>query len=68
MTHYLLALRNGEIVNLEIPKNIDLSKYAERQVLVTGIQDKATGVIKVSDIAEIEVFNKTEIESTSSAI
>lgn len=66
-TRYLLALRNGEIVNLEIPKNIDLSKYAEKQVLVTGIQDKATGVIKVSDIAEIEVFNTTEIESTSSA-
>lgn len=73
-TRYLLALRNGEIVNLEIPASIDLSKYANKQVLVTGFQNKTTGVISVGDIAEIEVFNATIIpkpspvtESTTSA-
>ena len=60
-TRYLLALRNGEIVNLQIPAIIDLTKYANKQVLVTGTQDKTTGILIVSDIAEIEVFNPTVI-------
>lgn len=58
---YLLALRNGEIVNLQIPASIDLTKYANKQVLVTGTQDKTTGILIVTDIAEIEVFNPTVI-------
>lgn len=64
-TRYLLQLRNGEIVNLEIPTAIDLSKYANKQVLVTGFQNKTTGVISVTDIAEIEVFNVTAIPQPS---
>lgn len=63
-TRYLLALRNGEILNLQIPVTIDLSKYANKQVLVTGYQNKTTGVLNVTDIAEIEVFNVTEIPQT----
>lgn len=69
-TRYLLALRNGEIVNLQIPASIDLTKYANKQVLVTGTQDKTTGILIVADIAEIEVFNPTVIpnpEASSSA-
>lgn len=64
-TRYLLQLRNGEILNLQIPTTIDLSKYANKQVLVTGYQNKTTGVLSVVDIAEIEVFNVTEIPQTS---
>ena len=64
-TRYLVQLRNGEIVNLQIPENINLTKYANKQVLVTGIQNKTTGVINVSDIAEIEVFNITQIDEPS---
>lgn len=60
-TRYLLSLRNGTIVTLDIPETIDLSKYANKQVLVTGFQDKTTRIIHVTDIAEIEVFNVTEI-------
>lgn len=68
-TRYLLALRNGEIVNLQIPATIDLTKYANKQVLVTGTQDKTTGVLIVTDIAEIEIYNPTTItpEASSSA-
>lgn len=69
-TRYLLALRNGEIVNLQIPATIDLTKYANKQVLVTGTQDKTTGILIVTDIAEIEVFNPTVIpnpEASNSA-
>ena len=58
---YLLSLRNGTLVPLEIPQSIDLSKYANKQVLVTGLQNKETGIISVRDIAEVEVFNVTEI-------
>ena len=61
-TRYLLQLRNGEIVNLQIPENINLARYANKQVLITGVQNKTTGVINVEDIAEIEVFNITQIE------
>lgn len=64
-TRYLLQLRNGEIVNLAIPANIDLTKYADKQVLITGIQNKATGVITVMDIAEIEVLKSTPIVQSS---
>ena len=68
-TRYLLALRNGEIVNLQIPASIDLTKYANKQVLVTGTQDKTTGILTVSDIAEIQVYNVTTLpqEATPSA-
>lgn len=64
-TRYLLQLRNGEIVNLQIGENINLTKYANKQVLVTGVQNKTTSVISVSDIAEIEVFNITQIDGPS---
>lgn len=63
-SRYLLQLRNGEIMNLQIGANIDLTKYAEKQVLITGFQNKTTGVINVTDIAEIEVLNKTVIPKT----
>ena len=64
-TRYLLQLRNGEIIALEIPENINLAKYANKQVLVTGLQNKTTGVIKVADIAEIEVLNTTVVVESS---
>lgn len=66
-TRYLLSLRNGQIMNLEIPEGFDLTKYANKQVLVTGIQDKTTGVLKVTDIAEVEVFNPTVVQPQESS-
>jgi len=57
----LLSLRNGTIVTLSIPQNIDLTKYANKQVLVTDYQDKKSGIITVTDIAEIEVYNAMEV-------
>lgn len=62
-THYLLSLKNGEILNLLIPPTIDLTKYSNKQVLVTGTYNKTTGMLTVSDIAEVEVFNSTVIPS-----
>ena len=67
-TTYLLALRNGELVSLEIPPTIDLTKYANKQILVTGTLDKNTNILKVTDIAEVTIYNSIKIpESTSSA-
>lgn len=67
-TTYLLALRNGELVSLEIPNTIDLTKYANKQILVTGTLDKNTNILKVTDIAEVTIYNSIKIpESTSSA-
>lgn len=66
-TTYLLALRNGTLVNLEVPDYIDLTKYQNKQILVTGSYNSTTGVLTVTDIAEIEVFNSLEITSTPSA-
>lgn len=75
VTNYLLSLRNGEIVILEVPVAIDLTKYSNKQILVTGVYTKATNTLKVSDIAEVQIFNPTIIpvyadsgsESTKSA-
>lgn len=76
---YVLALKNGENVLLEVPKNIELTKYQNKQVLVTGIYNRQANVISVLEIAEIELFNETSlanptptpiptpIQSTSSA-
>ena len=69
-TRYLLSLRNGEIVNLAVPATIYLTKYQNKQILVTGTHDKNSGILTVTDIAEIELFNTTIIpqpESSSSA-
>ena len=67
-TRYLLALKNGELVVLEIPSTINLVKYKDKQVLVTGTYNRTANVIKVTDIAEIQIFNPTVIpESTQSA-
>ena len=65
---YLLSLKNGELVVLEIPPTINLSKYQNKQVLVTGTYNKTSNILKVTDIAEIQVWNTLEIpESTQSA-
>src|SRR3990167_7901704 len=58
-TKYLLALRNGTLVVLDIPATIDLNKYKDKQVLVTGTLNSTTGVLKVTDIAEVQIFNPT---------
>lgn len=56
-TRYLLSLKNGEIINLQIPQSIDLTKYQNKQILVTGTYNKNTRLLTVTDIAEIELFN-----------
>lgn len=67
-TNYLLSLKNGEIMILEVPKSIDLAKYGNKQILVSGEYDKATNILKVAEIAQIEVYNSTTVpESTKSA-
>lgn len=60
---YVLALKNGENVLLQIPKNIELTKYQNKQVLVTGIYNRQANVISVLEIAEIELFNQTSLAS-----
>src|SRR3989344_1089528 len=73
---YVLALKNGENVLLEIPQNLKLTKYQNKQVLVTGYYNRQANVITLTEIAEIELFNETTLasptpssspESTSSA-
>lgn len=64
-TTYLLSLRNGELINLAIPSIIDLTKYANKQVLITGIYNKETDTLTASDIAEIQIYNSTAIATPS---
>lgn len=67
-TTYLLALRNGTLIVLDVPKSIDLIKFKDKQVLVTGTLNSATGILTVTEIAEVQVFNPTPTpEATSSA-
>lgn len=60
---YVLALKNGENVLLAVPANIQLSKYQNKQVLVTGYYNRQANVITVTEIAEIELFNETTLSS-----
>lgn len=60
-TKYVLALRNGDNVLLEVPKNIELVKYQNKLVLVTGFFNRQSNVIAVTEIAEIELFNETQL-------
>lgn len=64
-TSYLLSLKDGGAVILEIPSAINVSKYLNKQILVTGIYNSSTNVLKVEDIAEIELFNSLSIPSES---
>lgn len=60
---YVLALKNGENVLLSIPKNIDLAKYQNKLVLVTGYYNRQANMITVTEIAEIELISETVIPS-----
>ena len=62
---YVLALKNGENVLLEIPQNIELTKYQNKQVLVTGYYMRQANSIKVLEIAEIELISETTITNPS---
>ncbi len=64
-TSYLLSLKDGGAVILEIPSAINVSKYINKQILVTGIYNSSTNILKVEDIAEIELFNSLSIPSDS---
>lgn len=67
-TRYLLSLKNGELVVLDVPPIINLIKYQNKQVLVTGTYNKSTNILKLIDIAEVQVWNTLEIPgSTQSA-
>src|SRR3990167_197263 len=50
---YVLALKNGENVLLQVPKDIELTKYQNKLVLVTGIYNRQANVIAILEIAEI---------------
>lgn len=62
---YVLALKNGENVLLEVPTNIELTKYQNKLVLVTGYYNRQANMITVTEIAEIELFNETTLTSPS---
>lgn len=60
---YVLALKNGENVLLEVPTNIELTRYQNKLVLVTDIYNRRANLIAVTEIAEIELFNETTLAS-----
>ena len=65
-TRYLLNLKDGRIIVLEIPSQINISKYQNKQVLVTGPYNRTTAVMRVEDIAEIELFNEVSVSPAPS--
>lgn len=60
---YVLALKNGENVLLQVPTTIDLAKYQNKQVLITGYYNRQANVITLTEIAKIELFNETTLAS-----
>ncbi|MBI2011270.1 hypothetical protein HYS91_00740 [Candidatus Daviesbacteria bacterium] len=65
-TRYLLNLRDGRIIILEMPPQVDVKKYQNKQILVTGPYNRTTSIMKVEDIAEIELFNEVSTLPTPS--
>ena len=63
---YLLNQKDGKVIVLQIPIGSDLTRFQNKQVLVTGEYDKSTSVMIVEDIAEIEFLNETTIIPTVS--
>ncbi len=66
-TTYLLALRNGTLVVLDVPNSIELNKFKDKQVLVTGTLNTSTGILTVTEIAEVQPFGTPTPQATSSA-
>jgi len=74
-TKYLLSLKDGGILLLEIPDTFDLKKYQNKQILVTGIYSKKLNILKVKDVAVIETYEDitvilqpTPTQATSSSL
>lgn len=65
-TRYLLNLKDGRIIVLDLPSQININKYQNKQVLVTGPYSRTTSVMRVEDIAEIELFNEVSVSPTPS--
>lgn len=65
-TRYLLNLKDGRIIVLDLPSQININKYQNKQVLVTGPYSRTTSIMKVEDIAEIELFNEVSVSPTPS--
>lgn len=65
-TRYLLNLKDGRIIVLEIPSQIDIKKYQNKQILATGPYNRTTSVMRVEDIAEIELFNEVSVSPSPS--
>lgn len=58
---YVLNLKDGRVIVLDIPLGVELNKYQNKQVLVTGSYNRNTSVMRVIDIAEIELLNEVLI-------
>jgi len=53
---YYLVTDSTEAVTLEIPGNVDLSKYVGKRILASGNYNKGTKTLVISDILDLEVL------------
>lgn len=67
-TKYLLSLKDGGILLLELPTNLNLDKYQGKQILVTGTYRRSTNILKVEDIAEIESLDPIPLPTATPTI
>lgn len=58
---FYLVTSEAEAVTLEIPDNVNLTKYIGKRILAVGKYNKDTGVLVVSDATDLEVL----IQSTA---
>jgi len=52
--NYFLVLSGGEAVKLEVPESIELAKFENLKVLITGKYNESLNILKLEKISEFE--------------
>ena len=53
---YYLVTTSSEAITLQVPENIDLSKFVGKRIMASGNYNKGTRILVVSDAQDLEVL------------
>jgi hypothetical protein len=55
-TRFYLVTSEAEAITLDVPENVNLSKYIGKRILAVGRYNRITGVLFVTDASDLEVL------------
>lgn len=53
---YYLAVSDALAINLEVPTNINLAKYVGRRIFATGLYNRTTNILHVTNASDLEIL------------